>query len=212
MLALCRWIFGSRQRANDENAENAANDTNDTAQWLVIGLGNPGEEYAKTRHNVGAMALDAIIADKGVALRPDHAAKALVGVKDGVAYARPFTYMNESGAAVRALTEKLGVPAERVVVLHDELDLPPGRVRLRRGGSENGHNGLKSVSEHLGTREYVRVRIGIGRPPSGIRVPEWVLSPIEGDVSWETHKAAQAARLVCIHGIERAQNQIHASC
>ncbi|EEI17657.1 aminoacyl-tRNA hydrolase [Corynebacterium lipophiloflavum] len=199
MLALFRRLIGTGNRGND------------AAQWLVVGLGNPGEEYAKTRHNVGWMALDRLLSHGGVTLRQDHAVKALVAVKDGIAYARPLTYMNESGAAVGPLAARLNVPAERVIVLHDELDLPPGRVRLRRGGSENGHNGLKSLSEHLGTRDYVRVRIGIGRPPGGTAVPDWVLSAVTGDVSAETEKAAQAARLVIVDGLERAQNQIHAS-
>ena len=181
-----------------------------SVEWLVVGLGNPGGEYAATRHNVGCMALDAAAAARGVTLRPAEGAKALLGVREGVAYVRPFTYMNESGTAVGPLARRFNVAPERVIVLHDELDLPPGTVRLRRGGSENGHNGLKSLTEHLGSRDYVRVRIGIGRPPKGTPVPDWVLSPVEGDISAQIEKAARAARLVPTQGLERAQNEIHA--
>ncbi|WKD57983.1 Peptidyl-tRNA hydrolase [Corynebacterium capitovis DSM 44611] len=181
-----------------------------TVEWLVVGLGNPGEEYASTRHNIGYMALDRAARERGVALRPVPGAPALAGVRDGIAYARSTTYMNESGAAVAPLAERYHVPPERIVVIHDELDLPPGTVRLRLGGSENGHNGLKSLTENLGTRGYVRVRIGIGRPPKGTPVPDWVLSPLEGDVSAEVEKAARAARLVPAQGLVRAQNEIHA--
>ncbi len=180
------------------------------ADWLVVGLGNPGARYAATRHNVGYMALDRLIEEHGRSLDPVPGVPVRVAVDEGVAYARPTTYMNESGRAVGPLAQRLGVPAERVVVLHDELDLPPGTVRLRRGGSENGHNGLKSLSEHLGTRDYIRVRIGIGRPPSGTPVPEWVLSPVEGDLTPHVDTAAEAARIVVDEGLAKAQNVIHA--
>ncbi|WP_291314918.1 aminoacyl-tRNA hydrolase [Corynebacterium sp. UBA2622] len=180
-----------------------------TAEWLVVGLGNPGPRYETTRHNVGCMALDELVAKAGAALAPLGGTRALVAIHEGIAYARPTTYMNESGEAVGPLAELLGVEPDHVVVLHDELDLPAGTVRLRRGGSENGHNGLKSVSEHLGTREYVRVRMGIGRPPKGTSVPDWVLSPVEGDFSAEAATAADAARLITAAGLERAQNDIH---
>ncbi len=180
------------------------------ADWLVVGVGNPGERYAATRHNVGFMALDSLAAQRGVELAAVPGVQAFVGVRDAVAFARPTTYMNESGEAVAPLAEVLGVEPGNVVVLHDELDLPPGIVRLRRGGSENGHNGLKSISDHLGTRDYLRVRIGIGRPPQGTAVPDWVLAPVEGDIAPQIDTAADAARLVTTRGLERAQNEIHA--
>lgn len=160
------------------------------ADWLVVGLGNPGAKYADTRHNVGFMALDELPA------------------LDGVARCKPQTYMNASGEAVAPLARKLGVAPERIVVLHDELDLPAGTVRVKLGGNENGHNGLKSITEHLGTRDYVRVRIGIGRPPAGTSVPDWVLSPVSGEEAIAT--ASEAARLVVTEGLAKAQNVIHA--
>jgi len=177
------------------------------AQWLVVGLGNPGEKYAATRHNVGYMALDELAGE----LAPVPGVKALVKVRDGVAYARSTTYMNTSGEAVGPLAEQLGVAPERIIVVHDELDLPAGKVRVKLGGNENGHNGLKSITEHLGTRDYLRVRMGIGRPPQGMAVPDWVLSPIEGDISGQVALAAKAVQLIVSEGVAKAQNVIHAT-
>ena len=147
------------------------------AEWLVVGLGNPGAEYAATRHNVGWMALDQL----AETLEPVRGIKARVAVIDSVAYAKPTTFMNTSGEGVGPLAAMLGVPPERVVVMHDELDLPVGKVRVKLGGNENGHNGLKSITEHIGTRDYVRVRIGIGRPPAGVAVPDWFLGLVSCD-------------------------------
>lgn len=177
------------------------------AQWLVVGLGNPGEKYAATRHNVGYMALDELAGE----LAPVPGVKALVKVRDGVAYARSTTYMNTSGEAVGPLAEQLGVAPERIIVVHDELDLPAGKVRVKLGGNENGHNGLKSITEHLGTRDYLRVRMGIGRPPQGMAVPDWVLSPIDGDISGQVALAAKAVQLIVSEGLAKAQNVIHAT-
>lgn len=177
------------------------------AQWLVVGLGNPGAKYAATRHNVGYMALDELAGE----LTPVPGIKALVQVRDGVAFARSTTYMNTTGESVGPLAEQLGVAPERIIVVHDELDLPAGKVRVKLGGNENGHNGLKSITEHLGTRDYLRVRMGIGRPPQGMAVPDWVLSPIEGDISGQVALAAKAVQLIVSEGVAKAQNVIHAT-
>lgn len=177
------------------------------AEWLVVGLGNPGEKYASTRHNVGYMALDELAGE----LTPVPGVKALVQVRDGVAYARSTTYMNTTGEAVGPLAKQLGVAPERIIVVHDELDLPAGKVRVKLGGNENGHNGLKSITEHLGTRDYLRVRMGIGRPPQGMAVPDWVLSPIDGDISDQVALAAKAVQLIVSEGLGKAQNVIHAT-
>lgn len=160
------------------------------ADWLVVGLGNPGPEYESTKHNVGFLALDQL------------------APIDGVARLKPQTYMNLSGEAVAPLVRRYGLAPQRVIVLHDELDLPAGKVRVKMGGNENGHNGLKSITEHLGTRDYIRVRIGIGRPPAGVPVPDWVLGPISGEEDIAT--AARAAHLVITDGLAKAQNVIHA--
>lgn len=177
------------------------------AQWLVVGLGNPGAKYTATRHNVGYMAVDELAGE----LAPVPGIKALVQVRDGVAYARSTTYMNTTGEAVGPLAKELGVTPERIIVVHDELDLPAGKVRVKLGGNENGHNGLKSITEHLGTRDYLRVRMGIGRPPQGMAVPDWVLSPIDGDISGQVALAAKAVQLIVSEGLGKAQNVIHAT-
>lgn len=177
------------------------------AEWLVVGLGNPGAEYAATKHNVGYMAQDLLI---DAPLAPLKGRKALVTVADGVAYARSTTFMNLSGEGIAPLARELGIAPDHIVVLHDELDLPPGKVRVKLGGNENGHNGLKSLTEHLGTRDYVRVRIGIGRPPKGTAVPDWVLGPVEEEgLATQLGLAAEAAGIVVKQGVQRAQNEIH---
>ena len=177
------------------------------AEWLVVGLGNPGAKYTATRHNVGYMALAQLAGN----LAPVPGVKALTQVRDGVAYARSTTYMNTTGEAVGPLAKELGVTPERIIVVHDELDLPAGKVRVKLGGNENGHNGLKSITEHLGTRDYLRVRMGIGRPPQGMAVPDWVLSPIDGDISGQVALAAKAVQLIVSEGVAKAQNVIHAT-
>lgn len=183
------------------------------AQWLIIGLGNPGPRYAHTRHNVGYLAIDALRGTTPLLPYPGAPATACRTTIDAipVALLRSTTYMNESGQAVAPLARELGLPPERIVVLHDELDLPTGTTRLRQGGAENGHNGLKSLSAELGTRDYLRVRMGISRPPKGTPVVDYVLGTM--DDTPELHSgiehAAEAARLIVSQGLARAQNEIH---
>lgn len=180
------------------------------ADWLIVGLGNPGAKYAATRHNVGYMAQDELI---DAPLSPLPGIKAEIAPVPGTTACavRSTTYMNTSGEGIAPVAEKLNIPPERIVVLHDELDLPAGKVRIKQGGNENGHNGLKSLTEHLGTHDYIRVRIGIGRPPKEMPVPDWVLSPVDGEgFDAQISTAADAARLVVAEGLQRAQNDIHA--
>lgn len=168
------------------------------AQWLVVGLGNPGAKYAGNRHNVGYMVLDELERTGGV---------------DGARLFKPGTFMNTAGEAVAPAARSLGLAPERVIVVHDELDLPAGTVRVKLGGNENGHNGLKSVTQHLGTRDYPRVRVGIGRPPKGTAVPDWVLANVSGenpDPDGQIELAAEAVRLIVAGGVARAQNVVHA--
>lgn len=186
------------------------------ADWIILGLGNPGPKYASTRHNVGYMAVDDLLAADGDLLEPVPGVKALaaqlrIGEQD-VLVLRSATFMNLSGEAVAPLAQQLGVPAERIIVIHDELDLPTGTVRVKLGGNENGHNGLKSCSELLGTRNYLRVRIGISRPPKGMAVPDYVLSPVEGGAELDAAvaTAAEAARMIVEQGLDKTQNEIHA--
>ena len=169
-----------------------AREASTSVQWLIVGLGNPGQRYAATRHNVGYMVIDELTCPEG--------AKCV----------KPTTYMNSSGDYVAPLARRLGIDAEHIIVCHDELDLPAGAVKLKRGGNENGHNGLKSLTEHLGTRDYLRVRLGIGRPPAGTAVVDYVLSDIEGDISEQISLAAEAVRLIVEKGLTAAQHEIHA--
>ncbi len=180
-----------------------------SADWIILGLGNPGPKYAATRHNVGYMAVDELLDDTPLLPLPGTKAlhaKMLIGGQD-VLILRSTTYMNLSGEAVAPLAKQLGVPTERIIAVHDELDLPVGTVRVKKGGNENGHNGLKSMTEHLGTRDYLRVRIGIARPPQGVSVTDHVLGPIDGGENITL--AAEAARLVVEQGLGKAQNAIH---
>lgn len=185
------------------------------ADWLIVGLGNPGAKYAATRHNVGYMAVDDLLAETGDVLVPVRGlpVSATTVEFDGTKalVLRSSTFMNVSGEAVAPLAQRLGVPAERIVVIHDELDLPAGKVRVKIGGNENGHNGLKSLSGLLGTRDYVRVRIGISRPPKGMAVPDYVLGPVDTGTEFDAAiaAAAEAARLVVTRGVPAAQNAIH---
>jgi PTH1 family peptidyl-tRNA hydrolase len=146
----------------------------------VVGLGNPGAEYAGTLHNVGSDAVELLAARHGATLRPEKGVAARVAVATiagrRVALAIPTTYMNESGVAVRGLARRHGIAdPESIVVVHDELDLPPGTVRLKAGGGLAGHNGLRSIESHLHTNDFLRVRIGVGKPPSAAQGAAHVL-------------------------------------
>lgn len=186
------------------------------AQWLVIGLGNPGARYAGTRHNVGYLVADRLLDRSDAdALRGIPGTKAQVARVEidghGVLLVRSTTYMNLSGEAVAPLATSYGVSPDHVIVVHDELDLPAGKVKVKLGGNENGHNGLKSVTAELGTRDYVRIRVGIGRPPAGTGVTDHVLAPLDDDTDWDatSDTAADAVDITVTRGLSAAQNEIH---
>jgi len=144
---------------------------------LVVGLGNPGKEHERQRHNAGFWLLERFAAQGGVVLRKDAKFQALVGRHEpsGAWLVLPQTYMNLSGMAVRMLSSFFKIPAAEVLVVHDEVDFPPGVARLKQGGGIAGHNGLKDISQRLGTHEYWRLRIGIGHPGDKNAVPAYVL-------------------------------------
>ncbi|MDC3955051.1 aminoacyl-tRNA hydrolase [Polyangium jinanense] len=151
---------------------------------LVVGLGNPGEKYASHRHNVGFMAVEALAARaRADAFREKFSgvwARATLGDEPGVLL-QPMTYMNESGRSVQPALAFFKIAPKELVVIHDELDLPFGDVRLKFGGGHAGHNGLRSIMSHVGTGDFARVRVGVGRPPPGYRgeVADYVLSPFD---------------------------------
>ncbi len=146
---------------------------------LIVGLGNPGEEYAETRHNAGFRFIDALLVDKTAALREERRFRARRGRVeiDGrkVWLLAPATFMNDSGEAVSRFTQYYGIAPEQLLVVHDEIDLPVGNVRLKQGGGTAGHNGLRDIAERLGSTDFMRLRIGVGRPPPGQDAMPYVL-------------------------------------
>jgi PTH1 family peptidyl-tRNA hydrolase len=185
---------------------------------LVVGLGNPGPDYAETRHNVGFRVVELLAARAGGGRFSKHRTNAdvLEGRLDGrrVVFAKPRTYMNVSGGPVAGLAKYFSVPLEDLVVVHDDLDLGFGVVRLKRGGGEGGHNGLRSISSAVGTKDYLRVRFGIGRPPGRQDPAEFVLKRFSGaekkELEFAVDLAADAAEALLADGLEPAQNRFHA--
>ena len=186
-----------------------------TLDLLVAGLGNPGREYAATRHNVGFMVADELARRLGGSWRPkfsgDLAEVRLNGLR--LALLKPQTFMNESGRSVGAAARFFKVEPEDLLVVHDEVDLEPGRLQARLGGGLAGHNGLRSVAQHLGTPEFGRLRIGVGRPERGDPRPvaDFVLSEFapELDVDSLVARAADAVETVATEGLEEAQNRFN---
>ena len=189
----------------------------DTAPTLVVGLGNPGPAYERTRHNVGFLVADSLAERVGgrFTAHKKSGADLLQARLDGrqVLIAKPRSFMNLSGRPVAALARFFSVPPTEVVVVHDELDLPFGEIRLKRGGGEGGHNGLRSVSGALTTKDYLRTRIGIGRPPGRQDPADFVLKPFSAaerkELPTVVEQAADAVELLLRVGLEMAQNRLH---
>lgn len=185
----------------------------------MVGLGNPGREFEGTLHNVGADAVERLARDKGITLRTEKGVPAQVASlslgPSLVALAVPTTYMNESGAAVRALARRFGVATpSSIVVVHDELDLPPGTVRLKAGGGLAGHNGLRSVQAHLHSTDFLRVRIGVGKPPSAQQGAAHVLkrpsASVRALLDAAVSTAAEAVERIASEGFDAAVQWCHA--
>ena len=175
----------------------------ESADYLVVGLGNPGVKYAQTRHNVGFMAIDALAEELGGSYWKDEAGALTCKIEDKrdaslVVLAKPQTFMNLSGSSVKKLCDKYGIiPQENLIVIADELDLPAGEVRLKVGGGHAGHNGHRSTIDSLGMRDYKRIRVGIGRPPGKMNPSDYVLAPMRPQAFEELVESAfQAAELV----------------
>ncbi|MGB2873882.1 MAG: aminoacyl-tRNA hydrolase [Gaiellaceae bacterium] len=186
-----------------------------TLDLLVAGLGNPGREYERTRHNVGWLVLDELARRHGGSWRSKFSGS-LAQVRLGeqrLALLKPETYMNESGRSVGAAARFFKVPPESLLVVHDDVDLEPGRLQARRGGGLAGHNGLRSLAEHLRTQEFLRLRIGVGRPGRGDprSVSDWVLSPFgaEEEVEALVGRAADAVETIAAEGLEAAQTRFN---
>ncbi|HEY0450782.1 aminoacyl-tRNA hydrolase [Actinophytocola sp.] len=189
---------------------------NDDAPMLVVGLGNPGPRYEGNRHNIGFLVADELADRIGGRFKSHKAgADVLEGRLGGrrVTLAKPRSYMNLSGGAVVGTARFFKVPPENLVVVHDELDLAFGTVRLKLGGGENGHNGLRSISKSLGTRDYLRVRFGIGRPPGRMDPADFVLRDFSAterrDLALDIDRCADATEALVAKGLEAAQNLFH---
>ncbi|MEU9122982.1 aminoacyl-tRNA hydrolase [Streptomyces sp. NPDC048506] len=185
--------------------------------WLVVGLGNPGPEYAGNRHNVGFMVADLLAERMGGRFKAHKARAQVVEGRFGapgpggrrVVVAKPLSFMNLSGGPVTALRDFYKVPVSHVVAIHDELDIDYGALRLKVGGGDNGHNGLKSITKSLGA-EYHRVRFGIGRPPGRMQVADFVLKDFSSaerrELDYFVDRAADAVETLVVDGLERAQS------
>jgi peptidyl-tRNA hydrolase, PTH1 family len=187
--------------------------------WLLAGLGNPGDRYARTRHNVGRMVADEMADEAGERFRkvrflPTETAELRIG-DERVVIARSTRFMNESGPSYASLAKKRGIDPGHVIAVHDELDIPAGTIRVKLGGGNNGHNGLRSLDAALGTVDYHRVRVGIGRPPGRQDPADYVLQPIakrdEADVALLVGHAADAVRSLIEDGLERTQERFNRS-
>ncbi|MEY3733388.1 MAG: hypothetical protein RL347_747 [Actinomycetota bacterium] len=187
------------------------------ATWLVVGLGNPGPEYAVTRHNVGVMAVEALAERWGGRLKSDKYTRCEVydarWQGERIILARGRSYMNESGGPVKALADHYNAPIERIIIAHDELDIPFGALRVKAGGGDGGHNGLRSVRRVMGSGESIRIRIGIGRPPGRQDPADYVLKAFSGKQRDELpsliDRADDAMECVIQHGVAAAQNRFN---
>ena len=186
-----------------------------TLDLLVAGLGNPGREYERTRHNVGWLALDELARRHGGSWRSKFSGS-LTELRLGearVALLKPETYMNESGRSLGAAARFFKVPPQQVLVVHDDVDLEHGRLQARAGGGLAGHNGLRSLAQHLGSQDFLRLRIGVGRPGrgDGRSVADWVLSPFapEDDPEALVSRAAEAVEAIVSGGLEAAQQRFN---
>ncbi len=184
--------------------------------WLVVGLGNPGPGYAGNRHNAGFLVLD-LLAERAGGRFKAHKGRAdvvegrLAGQR--AVLAKPKCYMNESGGPVASLRDFFKVPADRIVVVHDELDLDYGTLRMKLGGGDGGHNGLKSITRSTGSKDYLRVRFGISRPPGRQDPADYVLKDFSAaerkDLGFHVDRAADAVEALLTGTLEAAQNSFH---
>jgi PTH1 family peptidyl-tRNA hydrolase len=187
--------------------------------WLVAGLGNPGDRYAKTRHNVGRMVVEELAGHAGERFRkvrflPVDLAEIRIS-DERVLLARSTRFMNESGPSYASLAKKQGVEPSRLIAVHDELDISAGTIRVKLGGGNSGHNGVRSLDQALRTPEYLRVRVGIGRPPGRQDPADFVLQPVgsrdEADLAILVGHAADAVRALITEGLERTQDRFNRS-
>jgi peptidyl-tRNA hydrolase, PTH1 family len=189
-------------------------DAGDGGPWIVLGLGNPDDEYGNTRHNAGAMVVARLAERAGARLKRSRNRAQVAEIRDGdarVVLARPNSYVNESGGPASLLARWYKTPVERIIVVHDEIDLAYGKLQLRRDGGTAGHNGLKDIAKALGSPDFLRVRIGVGRPPGRKDPADYVLEPIAKrdaeDFAVLVERAADATMDLVRLPLERAQDR-----
>ncbi|MGP0222670.1 aminoacyl-tRNA hydrolase [Paenarthrobacter sp. NCHU4564] len=191
-----------------------------TDTWLIVGLGNPGTEYSGNRHNVGQMVLDELAARVGGKFKVHKSRAQVVEGRLGiggprVVLAKPMTYMNVSGGPVANLAKFFDIAPDHVIAVHDEIDIPFNTVKLKIGGSEGGHNGLRDISKALATKDYLRVRVGVGRPPGRMDTADYVLRDFataeKKDLPFLIDEAADAVELLMAEGLLAAQQKHHAA-
>lgn len=187
--------------------------------WLIVGLGNPGPNYAKTRHNIGQMVLDELAKEVGGSFKKHSKASAVV-VEGRLGFGGPkvvlmksLGYMNTSGGPVSAIAKFYGIDPDRIIAVHDELDIPFDTIKLKIGGGEGGHNGLRDITKALGTKDYYRVRTGIGRPPGRMDTADFVLKPFSSteakDLPFLISNAADATMMLVKEGLLATQQRYH---
>lgn len=189
-----------------------------TDTWLIVGLGNPGAEYAHNRHNVGQMVLDELASRIGSGFKSHKSRAHVLEGRFGlggprVVLAKPLSYMNVSGGPVAALAKFYGIEPGHVIAVHDEIDIPFDTVKLKLGGGEGGHNGLRDISKALATKDYLRVRVGVGRPPGRMDTADFVLKDFSGaekkELPFLIDAAADAVETLVRDGLVAAQQQFH---
>jgi PTH1 family peptidyl-tRNA hydrolase len=189
-----------------------------TDTWLIVGLGNPGAEYKGNRHNVGQMVLDELASRMGASFKTHKARAQVLEGRLGiggprVVLAKPMSYMNVSGGPVAALANFYGIGPDHVVAVHDEIDIPFNTVKLKTGGGEGGHNGLRDISKALSTKDYLRVRVGVGRPPGRMDTADYVLRDFAAaerkELPFVLDEAADAVDMLVRNGLTAAQQKFH---
>ncbi len=220
LISPARTLAPGSTAAPDE--ETFVADANSADVWLVVGLGNPGPSYAGHRHNIGYLVVDELARRMGRGFRAHKSGRADVvegrlgapgAASPRVVLAKSRSYMNESGGPVKALATFYKVPADRVIAIHDELDIDFGTLRIKKGGGDNGHNGLKSMRSSLGTGDFYRVRAGIGRPPGRQEVADFVLSNYgtveRKELPFQIDSAADAVESLIADGLEKTQSRFN---
>jgi PTH1 family peptidyl-tRNA hydrolase len=213
MMGRLRQLFG-RFRTAPEARSVTAREPERTTRWVIAGLGNPGDRYRRSRHNIGFMVVDYLAAQHGTAgpiqkFKASYREGSLGGAS--VILVQPQTFYNLSGESISSIIQYFRIPPERLIVVHDDLDLAVGRLRIKRGGGDAGNRGVRSIAQALGTPDFIRARVGIGRPDEGAQAAEHVLAQMGNDelriLQQAIDRAAAAIEAVIAEGLEAAMNR-----